>query len=105
MKILQTAQKNFEILGICSNQPRFNGKCVVAAFIYGLGAIFSTMFVIRDAETFQDYTNNLYITTALIVGVFCTANTIFKAKELFVLVDNIEKSFDRSKIEYIQYNC
>lgn len=99
MKIFQTVQKNFGILGICRDQPRFNGKSLIACLIYGLGTILSAIFLICEADTFNEYTNNLYITTALAVGLFCLTNIILKMKELFALADKIEKSLDESKCD------
>lgn len=97
MKILQTVQENFEILGICRNQPRFNAKSVMACLVYGVGITFSTTFLICDANNFQEYTNNLYITTALAAGLVCIINTLLKMNHLFALTDDIEETLDRSE--------
>lgn len=97
MKIHQAIQKKFEILGIGLNQSRFNGKVMGTYLIYVIGITFSAMFLICEANNFQEYTDNLYITTALAGGFFSFTNMILKMNQLFTLIDNIEKTLGKSE--------
>lgn len=97
MNVFQAVQKNFGILGICRNQSRFNGRSLMVCLTSGLGTIVSALFLIYDANSFQQYTDNLYITSALAVGFFCISNLILKVNDLFALIDEIETTLDQSK--------
>lgn len=98
MKILQTVQKSFEILGIgCSNQSSIHAKYMGACLIYGVGITFSAVFLFCEASGFQEYTDNLYITTSLAVGFCCITNIFFKVNELFQLIDDVEETIGKSE--------
>lgn len=69
----------------------------MVCLIYGMGTISSATFLIREADVFQEYTANLFVTTSLAVGFFCITNIIFKINDLFALINTIEKTLDKSK--------
>lgn len=96
LKILQTVQKNFVAFGIRANQSRINKKSAMTCLIYGLGTSSSAIFLIREAGSFQEYTNNLYITASLAVAFTCFTILVFKMNKLFILTDNVEKLMDKS---------
>lgn len=97
MKILQTVQKKYAILGICSNQSKCNRKSVLMCLIYSLGCTLSALFLFYEANSFQEYTNNIYITSALAMCVTFFAIVVVKMRKLFEMIDNMEKSIDESK--------
>lgn len=97
MKIVQVVQRKFELLGICSNQSRLNGSYVMTWLVYVIGTASSTVFLIHGASSFQEYTNNLYMTTALWVGYIYFTIMFFKMEKLFILIDNVEKVLDKSE--------
>lgn len=98
MKILRTVQQNFVYLGIsCSNQLSINAQYVGTCLIYGVGITFSAIFLFREANSFQEYTDNLYITTSLVVGFCCITNIFLKVNELFQLIDKLEKTIEKSE--------
>lgn len=97
MKFLREVQKNFVILGICSNQSRINIRSVLTCLTYGLGTASSAIFLIRDANNFQEYTNNIYITTAFIVGFTYFTITVYKMKKIFILIKNLKENIKESE--------
>lgn len=97
MKFFQTVQKDFETLGICSEQSRINRKSIATSLIYGSGTCFSAIFLFWDANDFQEYTTNLYITTAFVVGFTYYLIMCFKMRKLFLLIEDMEKTLGKSK--------
>lgn len=63
----------------------------------GIGTILSITFLICDASDFQEYTNNLYITSALMVGNIYFTIIFFKVEKIFTLIDNVEKTLGKSE--------
>lgn len=97
MKLFQVIQKNFEVLGISPNQRSTNGKLVATSLIYGLSITSSAVFLFFEAESFLEYTSNIYITTA--IGVICTYFIIWliKLEKFFKFIENLESFFGKSK--------
>lgn len=56
----------------------------------------SAAFLYFEAESFMEYTNNIYVTTAIVV--ISTYFTIFtlKSKKFFKLIESLEKYVDES---------
>lgn len=104
MKFFVEVQKNFTILGICANQSRLNGKSLTTCLIYGAGTCASAIFLFWDANDFQEYTTNLYITTSLAVGFIYYMIMCFKMRKLIVLIENMEETLGKSKCtsQYIE---
>lgn len=96
MKFLREVQKNFAILGVCSDQSRINRNSVMALLIYGTGTSFSILFLFCETPDFEQYTSNIYITTALAVGTFCFINIVWKTNELFTLTKKLKKTIKKS---------
>lgn len=97
MKSFQIAKKNFEALGISSNQSRFNGKLAKTCLIYSLCSISSAAFLFFEAECFIEYTSNIYVTTALTGISTYFIFWILKLQNFFNLIDNLEKFFEESE--------
>lgn len=97
MKLFQIVQKNFLVLGISSNQSRFNGKLAKTCLIYSLGSISSVAFLFFEAETFIEYTSNIYVTTALTGISTYFIFWILKLQNFFKLIDNIERFYEESE--------
>lgn len=96
MKFLREVQKYFEILGVCSTRSRVNVRSAFTCLIYGLGLTSSATFLICEADSFQEYTNNCYITTAFVVGFTYFTITIYKMNKLFILIKNLRENVKKS---------
>lgn len=97
MKLFQVVQTNFAFLGVSSNQARLNGNVVATCLLYGLSVTSSAIFLFFEANSFIEYTSNIYVTTAL--GVISTYFTIWiiKLEKFFILIDNLENFFEKSE--------
>lgn len=98
MKLFQVVQEKFAFLGICAKQSLSNNvKSVMVFVIVGLGTAVGIVFLLFKANTFLEYTMNIYITTTLF-GVWIEfIAIIFQKKNLFKLIDEIEEFYHKSK--------
>lgn len=98
MKLYQECQANFAILGINSNQrTRFNGKLMIAYSVYSSGLISGISFFFFEACTFQEYSNNAYVITSMIICLSTFTNIVFKTDALFQFVGDLAELFEKSE--------
>lgn len=103
MKVLQTVQKNFAVLGINPKrinpkQSKSDGKIVMTWLILSLATTSSAIFLLVEAKTFQEYTNNIYSTSAGAVLATTFTIVIFKMEKLFESIDSLEDIIDKSEL-------
>lgn len=95
MKLFQIIQSKFAVLGITQTQSiqkqPFNQKILLAYFIYCFGWISSAVFLFQRANTFEEYTNNIYVTSATAIIIFCFTVVVLKMSKLFGLIEKCEK--------------
>ena len=104
-KIFRTVQEKLTILGIGPNQSKSNGKLVMTCLIFGLVATSSTIFLVAKANTFHEYTSNVYVTTGVIMLCITLAVMIFNMEFFFKLIDDFGKYIDKSENEnFINWN-
>lgn len=100
MEIFQFSQMIFATLGISSNRSmqRFNSfKTFVALLMYGLGFIFTVLFLSREATTFNEFTEAIYVCSAdCIIGIAFVCMKI-KTKTLFEFLGTFENFFQISE--------
>lgn len=97
MKLFQECQKNFAILGINSKQETsFNERLIITYLINKLGLTSCIAFIFLEASTFQEYSNNAYVTTSLAVSITVLTNIVFQKAALFKLIENTEELFEES---------
>lgn len=98
MKIFQTVQKSFAVLGIISNsnQSRLNKKLIKVCMICYLSGTLATAFLILEAKGFWQYTMNIYVTTSTIMISSYFTFWIFKVEEFYALITNVEEVFNKS---------
>ena len=97
MKLFQVIQKNFTVLGIGSNQSRFNLKLLKTCLTYGLSFTSSAIFLFFEARSFIEFTNNIYVTTAIAVITIYFSIWMWKLQKFFQLIDNLENFFEKSE--------
>ena len=95
MKIFQTIQRNYAILGISPEQlthPKFlfNGKMLMC-FLFSIFYMLSSFaYIFYVATTFEQYIE--CITTAFggIIISICIGAVVFKMNKLFEIIKNVE---------------
>lgn len=97
MALFRLIRKNFESLGISLHQSkhRFNTKIVFISFSHCLNCVSYFLFLFYEANTFWDYTNNIYAFSTAILIVTCFTIVIFQMRNLFELIDICEKFVDK----------
>lgn len=103
MKLFQTAQKNFALLGINPYDPSRKNQFNKNIFLYILLVVScftqTGAFLIFEANTFDEYTEGIYILSASILSPMAVASLAFQLKTLFKLIKRCENIFDSSKWE------
>lgn len=99
MKLFQSIQKSFSLLGISQNQSRFNDRMLLAASIFSAGTTLNIVFVFTGTKTFREFTDAVYVACATAVFLICFAKIVFKMDKLFKLIDFIENIVDKSKLK------
>lgn len=97
MKLFQTVQKNFAVLGIGRGRSKTNRKLVFTWLILSLTVAAGTAFIVFEAKTFEEYTSDLYTTSgdAVVASMFM----VIKMDRLFELIDMIEQAVDESELD------
>lgn len=94
MKIFQSIQTNFAILGINRNQSvqkhNTNFKNLVSLILHGFITISYLLYLVRIASTFREYTDGIFATSAVIVCGVSMAIVIWTMAKWFKLIDNLE---------------
>lgn len=84
-------------MGFHLDQPMLNLQNVMGLLTVWLNTFLKCMFLLREANTFWDYTNSLYVSLAsIVVAVLYTILSIEKF-ELLKLVDLFEEIFQNSE--------
>lgn len=101
MKLFQIIQKKFAFFGITSTQSieahPFNEKILLVYVVYGSTWISSVLFLVRRASTFEEYTNNIYITTATAMIIFCFTVVVLRMPKLFEFINKCERLTERGE--------
>lgn len=104
MKLFQSSQEKFAILGITSDQSiknnLFNGRILAGFSVYILTVILIAVFIIHDANTIWEYANNIYNMSGAIIIVVFFANIVFKMRKFFALIDSCETTVAKSKFKF-----
>lgn len=95
MHLFQAVQKDFSLLGIAPNGSKFSRKNLVATYsIYGLSTTSSILFIAFEANTFIEYVNNSYMTSAMIMISTYSTFLAIKSAKLFKFIHSIEQFID-----------
>lgn len=104
MKLFQSSQEKFAILGITSDQSiknnLFNGRILAGFLVYILTVILIAVFIIHDANTIWEYANNIYNMSGAIIIVVFFANIVFKMRKFFALIDSCVTTVAKSKFNF-----
>lgn len=95
MKFFQMNRKIFAMLGISSSQSTagLNVKTVIAFSMYSLGCTATGLFLCREAVTFSEITETIYICSAFaVIGLAFTSMKV-QTKLLFTFFETFEDLF------------
>lgn len=103
MKIFQTVQRHYAILGISSsNQLNELCKIVLFFFTFGCSIVLQFLYIFRVANGFMDYVEGICMTSSSIITFVSFSAIVFKKPVLFECIDNIERLINKSKSPYFQ---
>ena len=101
MKVLQTSQKYFAIMGISSEQSNqkypMNAKILIGFIVLGYSFVAHLVYLIYIANTFDKYIECICATVAMAVITTCFLSMVFGMNLLLESIDNIEKLIETSK--------
>ena len=101
MKVLQTSQKYFAILGISSEQSiqenRLNRKLLMGSILLGHSFVTRLVYLIYLANSFDKYIECICSTIAVVVITTCFVSMVFRMSILYECIDNIENLIETSK--------
>lgn len=97
MKLLQIIQKNFAYLGISPNQSHWNVKSAMDFFVFSSITVLGAVFLFFKANSFLEYTMNIYVTTAAFGVSIVFITMLFQKEKLFKLVEKFEEFVDESE--------
>lgn len=103
MKIFQTFQKQFAILGISpdpnhSNRKYiFNEKLIFGFLLLGYMIVSQFVYIFYEANGFMEYVESICATSASTIVLACLANTVFRRALIFESIDNMETLIDTSR--------
>lgn len=95
MKLYQSAQRQFALLGISSQlliqKYPFNEKILLMSFSYICKIISFCMFMYYNVNTFREYTDSIYVTSTVVLIVICYANVVFRVAGFFKFIDSCDE--------------
>lgn len=101
MELFQLIRSKFAVLGIVpSKSTQTYRKLVMVYFIYGFIWTSSSLFLYKKANTFEEYTNNIYVTsaTAMILASFTVV--VSKISRFFKFLDNYGRTVERGNPQF-----
>lgn len=100
MNVFQFDAANLEILGISSNRRHafFDIKMKIAHTVLYTGSILSSIFFFTQTESFRDYTDSIYTTSAITGIAISFTHIAHQADELFQFIENCRKLMDDRKL-------
>ena len=101
MRLFQSSQRDFVILGIGPYDPtqknQFNKNIFLYLFLCVLSLILTGAFLVFEADTFEEYTEGIYMFSASILSPLAAVSIAIKVQTLFTLIKRCENMLDASK--------
>lgn len=101
MKLFQSVQRSFALVGITSGQSngpkQFNWKISIAICSYSAQAIAFNVYLFHIATTFWEYTDNIFINSAASAVVTGFTIVAFNKPKFFGFIDSCETFVVKSK--------
>lgn len=107
MRVFQSIQTYFSILGINSDQSHkknlFNAKNVIALVILCVCIVINSMYIIFEANTIDEYAKSVFMTTTSIVSILILAANIWRMAYFFKYINGLEQLIKNSKSFQIKF--
>lgn len=92
LKILQTIQKNFEVMGFTLNQQQNNPRHlsagqIISVIMCSINIILVGIHIIRVADDIEDYMDSIFTLTILFAFAIAFISIIFKNDQLFNTIE------------------
>lgn len=105
MKIFETIQKQYAILGIISSRLssqkyRFNEREFLGFLLFGYQIFSQFVYVFHEASGFMEYVVSICATSGTIIMFVCFAAIVFRKSTLFESIDNVETLIDKSECHF-----
>lgn len=99
LKILQSTQKNFVTVGICSTTCLFNKRLLIGFLILVSYLICNLVFACFKAKTFTEYTHSSYILSVVVLTIFVLIIIILNVEKLFQVINDCESLTNTSECD------
>lgn len=103
MRFLETVLKKCEILGISPTQSRLNRKSLMALTCYWVDNTLNCIFCIREANTFSEMANSIFITSGTTTISTCFTILVIKKTKIFDLINNAERIVEKGRIFFSSF--
>lgn len=101
MKLFQILQQNFAIWGIDSDHSTrknpLNAKIMISSVLHGIFIVSSVLYILNEANSFEEYTNGIYSTASLVLTNSCYVIIIWTMKDCFEFIGFLEITFNESE--------
>lgn len=98
IRLLQANQKNLLIYGIGPHEKPFNKRNLLTLFSFSSCIFVSGAYFFFEAETFEQYTQSVYTTTALINVTLMFTIVVRNMRQFFDCVNQAEEIIDGSEL-------
>lgn len=106
MKIFETVEKNFSLMGISAYQSRqnhpFNAKNLLVLSILCTTLFSDVMYLIRETNDFKEYTISIFSACTMIVAISIFAIILTKMRQIFYYQHHIEEVINKSNNNFIK---
>lgn len=103
MKIFQTAEENFSLMGITAYQSTqkypFNTRNSLVLLILCTTLFSNIMRLIREASTFKDYTISIFSACTMTVSILIFAIILKRMRYLIYYQNYIQEIINKSKLK------
>lgn len=97
MKILESIQNYFEVIGIVpSLDHRLNEKNVTILLLFGMFTVATNIFFVYEAENFREATNSFYAACSATLTTFSFAAIIGKTNQIFDFIESFRNIITKS---------
>lgn len=107
MKLFQSTQSDFVYLGIGPYDPKQKNQFNGLIFLYTLLSIMcftqTGTFLVLEANTFEEYTEGIYLLSASILSVMAVTSIALKLQTLFNVIERCESFFESSKWKHLYW--
>lgn len=97
MKIFETVLKQLESIGFSENQNPFNRRQILLGLQTILGASLICVYLLRIANTFDDYMNCAFFIIKTILVIISQVSTVFKTATIFVFINQFNVVIGQSE--------